>query len=309
MMTLENKHPNTTDDVALVADFLRSLEVERNLSPHTVRAYSHDLDRLIAWLKGEGIAVMAVNHRVMRHYLANLDQEHYTRRSINRHLSAIKTFYLWLVDTNMMDSSPISVVSGPKQSRTLPRRISAEDIAKLLSINDMTTPLGVRDQAILELFYASGARISEIASLRLTNIDYQRSQMTVMGKGSKERVLPLYPLALVALKTYVETARPTLVCKGHSVGDELFISKSGKAMGAEAIRLVFKRCLRNAGLDTSLSPHAVRHTYATELLENGADLRTVQELLGHASLTTTQIYTHLSVSHLKEVHKKAHPRS
>jgi integrase/recombinase XerD len=303
------KEDTATGDQRLVDGFLRSLEVERNFSVHTVRAYSTDLAAFLAWLERDAITLGAVNHRIMRRYLANLDRAHYARRSINRRLSAIKAFYLWLVDTGVAADNPISVVSGPKQPKGLPHRIGTEDMARLLAVNDVTTPHGARDQAILELLYASGARVSEIAALRLHDIDYPRSQMTVMGKGSKERVLPLYPLAVASLRRYVEDARPLLAARLATPVDTLFLSNRGRAMSADAIRTVFKRCLCAAGLDSALSPHTVRHTFATELLENGADLRSVQELLGHASLTTTQIYTHLSTAHLKEVHAKAHPRS
>lgn len=293
----------------LVAQFITSLAVERNLSSNTIRAYSIDLESFHDWLATQQIALMSVDHRVMRRYLADMDRARYLRTTINRRLSAIKTFFTWLVDIGQLESDPLSVVSGPKQPRHLPQRITTEDVDRLLAMPDSKTPDGLRDQTILELLYASGARISEVAGLKLADVDLAEQQITVMGKGSKQRIVPVHQLAVKSLRLYLLTARPQLSKSSDRAFDAFFLSTRGLPMGADAMRKMFKKYLAQAGLDASLSPHDLRHSFATDLVEAGADLRSVQELLGHASLSTTQIYTHLSTSHLKEVQKRAHPRS
>lgn len=294
---------------SLTDSFLAMLRIERNLSPHTIRAYSVDLADFNQWMRRQGISLAEFDHRSARHYLAEMDLSKYSRTTINRRLSAIKTFFSWLVETGELKANPLSVVSGPKQASHLPKPLVAQDISRLLEINDVSTPVGLRNQALLELFYASGARISEVAGLRISAIDFSQMQMTVMGKGSKQRIIPLHRLALRTLHEYLSMARPQLLNPSLPQTDSLFISTRGAAMSADSIRKVFKAILRQAGLDSSISPHDLRHTFATDLLEQGADLRSVQELLGHENLSTTQIYTHLSVGHLKTVHNQAHPRS
>jgi integrase/recombinase XerD len=284
------------------------LRVERNLSAHTIRAYGIDLDDFAAWLSNERFVLEDVDHRTMRSYLGELDRQHKSRRTINRRLSAIKTFFSWLVESGELPSDPLTVVSGPRQPRSLPSVLEEGAIKQLLSVSDTTTPEGLRNQAFIELLYASGARIAEVAALKVTDLDFRQMQVTLFGKGSKQRIVPLHPLALDTLQSYLETVRPKLLEKAKSPTSALFISTRGNAMSADMLRKVFKSVIQQAGLDESLSPHGIRHTFATDLLENGADLRSVQEMLGHASLSTTQIYTHLSIKHLKDTHKRAHPR-
>ncbi|MDR1422176.1 MAG: tyrosine recombinase XerC [Coriobacteriales bacterium] len=298
----------------LIDRFLKSLRVERNLSPHTIRAYAGDLASFSAWLIRQGLDVENIDHRTMRHFLAELSQASYARTTINRRLSALRSFYDWLVESGDIASNPLSVVSGPRQSKTLPAVLGGSDLQHLLSSSDTTTPTGLRDQAFLELLYASGARISEVAGLTLGDIDFDQGQIRVMGKGSKQRIIPLHRLALRTLQDYLTHARPELArnstqASSTQASSALFLSTRGQAMSADTLRKTFKACIRAVGLDSSLSPHAMRHSFATDLLSEGADLRSVQELLGHASLSTTQIYTHLSIGHLKEAHRKAHPRA
>lgn len=297
------------DTAQLIDSFLVMLRVERNLSPNTIRAYGSDLASLCDWMEREELDLAQIDHRAARRYLGELDRARYTRKTINRHLSAIKTFFTWLVETGVLGSESLEVVSGPKLPKHLPPTVGREDVERLLAINDVSTPIGLRNQAILELLYASGARISEVAGLAFDSIDFQRMQVLVFGKGSKQRIIPLHTLALRTLHEYMSIARPKLAGNAKGQTDALFLTTRGNAMSADSIRKMFKQCLIQAGLDTSLSPHALRHSFATDLLEGGADLRSVQEMLGHASLSTTQIYTHLSLKHLKEAHSRAHPRA
>lgn len=291
----------------LIEKYLISLEFERNLSPHTVRAYEDDLGDFSRWAVREGIDPLAMGHRGFRRYLANLDTAGYSRRTVNRHLSSLHGIYGWLAETGRIEDNPAAVVSGPKQAKSLPRLIPREEMERIMSVCDTSTANGLRDQAILELLYASGARVGEAAALGIDDVDFIQGQIKVCGKGNKERIIPLHPFALKTLRQYIRTARLELL--GAKESETLFISTRGNAMSTDAIRAVFKNVLKRAGADVSLSPHDVRHTFATGLLEGGADLRSVQEMLGHASLSTTQIYTHLSVAHLKDVHSQTHPRA
>jgi integrase/recombinase XerD len=293
----------------LIGSFLTVLRVERNLSPHTIRAYGTDLADFRAWAQRERLELEEVGHKAARRYLAEMDRARYSRTTINRRLSAIKAFFSWLVETGHLADDRLSVVSGPKLSRRLPVTFTTEDVKRLLEAHDCATPVGLRNRAIIELFYASGARVSEVAGLSVGSVDFTRMQVTVLGKGSKQRIIPLHRFALGTLHEYLTISRCELERHMDRPTDALFLTTRGNAMSADAIRKMFKLALRQAGLDETLSPHDLRHSFATDLLDNGADLRSVQEMLGHASLSTTQIYTHLSIGHLKDVHTRAHPRS
>ncbi|MDR2492616.1 MAG: tyrosine recombinase [Coriobacteriales bacterium] len=304
--------------------FVASLTIERNFSQHTVKAYASDLAQFLDWLERAGASLDKADHRVMRRYLADLDSARYARATVNRRLSAVKSFYRWLVMRGHLASNPTTVVSGPKRLRTLPSLVSHDELERLLAVvsSDVPaapeTPTELRDRCLVELLYASGARVSEVAALALRDVDYEQGQVRLLGKGSKERIVPLHAMALDLLKRYLKEARPVFCLKAaaRAGGAErpeqlqtLFLTGSGRAMSASAMRAALKRRLRTTGGDLALSPHALRHTFATDLLENGASLRSVQELLGHARLSTTQIYTHLSPAHLKDAYQKAHPRA
>lgn len=297
---------------ALIDRFCRYLNVQCNASVHTVRAYRTDLRSFARWCEREGIDPLTVGHRQIRRYLAYLDQARYARRTVNRHLSSVKGFYRWLVDQGVVASSPADVLQGPKQARPLPRVMRASDMERLLAVSVAdkdpadVTAVDVRNQALLELLYACGLRVSEASGLLVDRVDLEQGFVRVMGKGSKERIVPMHAAACEALRRYLDEARSALL--GGKTCSYVFVSTRGARMDAGAIRRVFKAALRAAGLDESLSPHAVRHTFATDLLAGGADLRSVQEMLGHASLSTTQIYTHLTPERLREAHHQAHPR-
>lgn len=288
-------------------DFLRHLRVERGLSENTVRAYALDIRSYFDWAARCGYDPLQVNHRRFRRYLAELNQAQYESSTISRHLSAVRSFFRFLNESGALQVNPAAAAATPKLHKGLPRKTSQSDVEQLLSVCELDTPAGLRDQAFLELLYASGARISELAKLEVGDIDVESMEVRLFGKGSKERIVPLYPVAVHAVCQYLEQGRPALLAKGPIAA--LFVSARGAAMSADSLRKVFKRRAAQAGLDPSLHPHDLRHAFATELVEGGADLRSVQEMLGHASLSTTQIYTHLSLQHIKDVYKQAHPRS
>lgn len=280
----------------------------RNLSPNTVRAYRCDLEAYLAWARREGVAPLRATHRELRGYLVELSRAGYTARTVNRRLSALRGLYRWMAREGVCDGAAAAALSSRKAPRPLPRAMSDDEARALLDGCVPDGPVGVRDRAFLELLYATGARISEVAGLRLGDVDFGGSQVRLFGKGSKERIVPMYASALEWVGRYLSEGRPALDGRGRG-GDALFLSTRGNPMSADALRTVFERRARGAGLDPSLTPHAMRHTFATELLGGGADLRSVQELLGHESLSTTQVYTHLSVDRLRQAAQRAHPRS
>lgn len=299
-----------------VEGYLESLRVEQNASEHTVRGYKVDIEAYLRWCKRTGADPLTIDHRGLRAYLGELDAARYARTTINRHLSSLRGFYRWLAIQGLVEGDPASVLAGPKQSRHLPHVIQTTEMVRLLRIHSALDLEGnaceqsaadLRDQAILEFLYACGARISEAANLRLGDIDFRSKLVKLFGKGRKERIVPLHNFCIDALQAYLRDGRPRLA--GSGTDDHVFLSSRGNPLSADAMRKMFKATVRAAGLDESLSPHDMRHTFATDLLDGGADLRSVQEMLGHASLSTTQIYTHMSVSRLKQVHSQAHPRA
>lgn len=294
-------------DEAIDAWCARLTEVRR-LSDNTVRGYRHDLGSFSDWARREGVAPLSITHRELRRYLTELSRSGYAATTVSRRLSALRGLYRWMLREGRCPSAAVAAVSSPKLSRTLPHTMSDDEATRLLATCSGSEPVDLRDRAFLELLYASGARISEAAGLRLGDVDFEQRQVTLFGKGSKERIVPLYDRALESLRAYVDHGRGVLLRPGNAT-DALFVSTRGNPMSADALRTRFERRIAEAGLEPGLTPHAMRHTFATELLSGGADLRSVQELLGHESLSTTQVYTHLSVDRLREAARSAHPRA
>lgn len=302
--------------LAELNSFCDALRVERNASEHTIRAYRVDVSDYLRWASRNDLNPLLASHRQLRRYLGELDRAGYSRTTVNRRLSALRGFFRWLNVMEIVEGDPVGVLQGPKQAQSLPSVIRPADMAKLLSVHssqgvDSNDPAwnssDLRDQAILEFLYACGARVSEASSLLVSDVDFTQGQVKVFGKGSKERIIPLHDMALASMRTYALQARPELL--GDNDCAWFFVSNRGNRMSADAIRKMFKKTLRAAGLDESLSPHDMRHTFATDLVSGGADLRSVQEMLGHASLSTTQIYTHVSSDRLRAIHRQAHPRA
>lgn len=289
--------------------FLRFLGSVRNLSPRTVASYRSDLQAFLRWCGRSGVDPSSLDPRQVRAYLADQRKARYAERTVSRRLSALRTFYGWLEREGDVEVNAPAAASGAKASRRLPEPMGDGDVVRMLGAVDRSDAAGLRDAAQIELMYASGARIAEVAALRVGDIDFSTATVRLFGKGSKERMVPLYPRALRAVGDYLADGRPELAAKGRRPSDALFLSSRGNPMGTDALRLRFERAATAAGLPSSVTPHTMRHTYATELLSGGADLRSVQELLGHASISTTQVYTHLSVDRLKEAALQAHPRS
>lgn len=301
-------------DRALLDGYLDHL-ILLNHSEQTIRAYGSDLCSFAQWCSERNIPLASPTHQQIRRYLGSLDMQGLSRKTSNRHLSALKGFYQWLMIAEGRDANPAAVLQGAKQPKTLPKTIAHQDMDKLLAVYTSEEQLkedpviALRNQALLELLYACGLRVSEVEGLTLSRMVLDQGFVSVVGKGNKERRVPLYQKAISVLERYLAEARPQLAVHAKQPCDACFLSTRGNPLKTSAIRSVFKRALELAGLDPSLSPHAMRHSFASDLLVGGADLRSVQELLGHASLSTTQIYTHLSPDHLKDVQQRAHPRA
>lgn len=291
-----------------MAAFCTYLRDVRNLSHNTTRAYETDLQAYVDWCRREGIDPLRITHPEVRSWLAELQDAGYATTTQNRHLSAVRSLYKWLVSRGVTTQDNVEAVASPKLSRRLPKTLSPDEVARLLDACEEDA-CGIRDRAMVELLYASGARISEVSGLNVVDVDLRGRQVRLFGKGSKERLVPLYPKACEACGRYIREARPELAAASRAAQNALFLSVRGRRMSATSLRLAFEALVGKAGLDPSITPHAMRHTFATQLLNGGADLRSVQELLGHESLSTTQIYTHVSIERLKAAALQAHPRS
>ena len=302
------------DIYGAVDAYLAFIARVEGVSPETVRAYGSHLEAYARWVERTGVDGLHPGVRDLRRYLAELHAAAYAPKTVAAHLSAVRSLYRWLVAEEVIDSDPASAISAPKLPKTLPHALSAEQLDALMAAPDTTAPGGLRDAAMLELLYASGARISELAGLDVGGVDAGERTVRLFGKGSKERIVPLYRRAVEATEAYLERGRPALLAAAGRTEPSgrpraLFVSARGRAMDAGSLRYRFEALVRAAGLPADITPHAMRHTFATDLLGGGADLRSVQELLGHASLSTTQLYTHLTPDRLRSALKCAHPRA
>lgn len=286
-------------------DFGTFLVGVRGLSQKTARSYLSDLKSFGVWCELQHIDPFKVTHRVLRMYFASLTNAEYARTSIARKIACLKAFYLYAQDQHLVEQNPTLLLVSPKLSKRLPKALQESETAELLEVNDKSSPLSLRDGAILEMFYASGMRVAELCALKINDIEFSQGYARVVGKGNKERMVPLHPLALKRIHLWLKEGR------GKFEKDPLpfvFISSRGNQLSPEAVRRIVKKAADCTGIQQHVTPHSLRHSFATDMLNEGVDLRTVQELLGHSTLSTTQIYTHVSNKRLKEVFKQTHPR-
>jgi site-specific recombinase XerD len=302
----------------LVDEYITFLGKERGLSPHTIRAYRVDLGHFCRYLEKAGMGdvegLKAVDHRFLRRYLSFLETSGYGRSSMGRKASAIKGFLRFGLERGWIHANPGAVLSPPRKPRRLPRVLKPEEIeAALERAVELDRRTFLRDMALVELLYACGLRVGELVKLDLGDVDFERQEIRVLGKGGKERVLPVHGRALGMLQAYLKAERPMLLVGSpeqcREGRDPLFVNLRGRRMSERGVRRVIYRLFRNLEGDRRVSPHTLRHSFATHLLQGGADLRVVQELLGHVDMNTTQIYTHLSKGQLKEVYRHTHPRA
>ena len=302
----------------LIDSFLDYLRSQKGYSDHTVKNYQVDLDHFLKFLanregstgeKGIAPELESIDFLVIREYLGRL-YGRYKRTTIARKLSAIRSFFYFLERKGLVQSNPAADISSPKQGRYIPSHLPVDEMFRLLEGPDRAKPLGLRDLAILEVLYSCGIRVSELSGLNVSSIDFDQRLVKVLGKGNKERIVPIGRKALEAIQEYVEATHPLRKKGSRDFQDEpLFINFRGGRLTTRSIGRIVKRYASQCGLMTEITPHSLRHTFATHLLDGGADLRSVQELLGHVSLSTTQKYTHVSLEKLMEVYDKAHPRS
>lgn len=287
--------------------FLEYLVVERGLRQNSLEAYQRDLNRYLTYLRGRGREAVSLERTEVPRYLLALRDAGLSPRSVGRHLSAIRQFHRFLVRQKLATEDPTSHLEAPRPWRRLPGVLSSEEVDRLLAVRDLATPQGVRNRAMLELMYASGLRVSELVGLRLGSVDLSLGIVRVVGKGDKERLVPLGDAAAESIRDYLKNGRPRLA-KGQA-SDHLFLGRHGGGLTRQMFWQIIKRAAIRAGVTMPVTPHTLRHSFATHLLERGADLRSVQLMLGHADIGTTQIYTHLNRAHLKAIYDKFHPRA
>ena len=293
-----------------LGEFLDYLTFERNASPNTVAAYRDDLESLLGFLCNDyftmardQLDLRRVDHLAVRAYLAHLARRKLSRSSIARHLSAMRSFFKYLMREAVVDANPARTVATPKREKHLPSVMQPSDVALLLEQPDTSTPLGARDRAFLELLYASGLRIAELVGIDIDDVELRARLVKVRGKGAKERIVPFGSKAEESLRAWLA------VREAPPEEEALFVNYRGQRITQRSVRRLFDGYVRAAALRAGISPHTMRHSFATHLLNAGADLRAIQELLGHASLSTTQKYTHLNDWELMKVYRKAHPRA
>ena len=296
--------PDVAPLIARIRSFLDFCRIEKGLAWNTVEAYRQDLDRF---------AVYVSNHEDtpdverIRHHVDSLYQSGLSSRSIARHMATLRNFHSFLLETGAAQADPTSLLAAPKQWQSLPKYLNNEQVNKLLSAPDATQPAGLRDHAMLEFLYATGLRVSELCKVRVSDVELKLGYVRILGKGNKHRLVPVGASAIQAVEEYLESGRSGLLKRRTS--PYLFVTSRGGAMTRQAFWKLLRRHGRKAGIFHDLTPHVLRHTFATHLLEGGADLRSVQEMLGHADISTTQVYTHVLRSRLRKTIDDHHPRA
>jgi integrase/recombinase XerC len=297
---------------SMVDEFLIYLRISRNSSICTFESYGLDLRQFLVFLEEEQVArVEKVDHLLIRKYLAKLKMEGFAKSSILRKVACIRSFFKYLCNQGYLQNNPVLGVANPKREKRLPEFLYLPEVNDLLNLPDKSSKLGLRNAAILEVLYSSGIRLQEIVGLTLRDIDFSRGYFRVFGKGGKERIVPFGGAAKRALEKYLKEVRPGLQAQNSTEPqfDNVFLNYRGTRLSGRSIQRLFDKYIKQLALNRKISPHTIRHTFATHLLENGADLRVVQELLGHIDISTTQIYTHLTKERIRSVYLKTHPRA
>ncbi|BBI98622.1 tyrosine recombinase XerD [Ferrigenium kumadai] len=296
------------NNAELLDEFCDNLWLEDGLSRNTLDSYRRDLRKFAAWLeKQRDATILLATHADIQGYLAHLVAKQKAKpSSTSRNISSLKRLFRYLLRQGKIDADPTLQIDAPKLPRNLPKSLTEQDVEQLLDAPDLQTPLGLRDRTMLEVLYASGLRVSELVTLRIAQVSMDMGVVRVMGKGSKERLVPLGEEALDWLRRYLAEGRPVLLA--GRVSDALFVTARGEGMTRQMFWYLIKKHAKTGGLHKPLSPHTLRHAFATHLLNHGADLRVVQMLLGHSDISTTQIYTHVARERLKQLHAQHHPR-
>jgi len=292
----------------MLETFLTYLVVIKGLSKNTSQSYKTDIEKLFTFVERKELdSITRLKSNLISEFLAELNISGLNISSINRCIVSIKQFFKYLMLENIIETDPTADLISPRMKKTIPDVLSLEDIEKILNVPDLTKFEGIRDSAMLEVLYASGLRVTELVELKQVNINYDHGYLIVMGKGSKERIVPIGLTSIKKINDYLELSRPHLV--KNELSDYLFITRRGTCFTRQGFWKLIKAYAKEAGIVKNISPHTIRHSFATHLLERGADLRTIQLLLGHSDISTTQIYTHVESKRLREIHKKYHPRA
>lgn len=287
--------------------FMHYLTVERGLARNTLDAYGRDLARYVEWLRGQEVTHPdQVSAAAVLRFIAKLKEDGLAPRSRSRVLATLRTFHKFLLGERLCSHNPTGQVAAPRSLAALPNTLSPRDVDALLASPRGEAPLAMRDRAMLETLYATGLRVSELVTLKLTDLQLDVGYLTAFGKRGKQRIVPLGEAAMRALRLYLESARPRHIGRGDSPC--VFLNRSGEGLTRQGFWKIIKRRAREAGIYRNITPHTLRHSFATHLLENGADLRSVQAMLGHADISTTQIYTHVTRERLRQIHARHHPR-
>lgn len=296
-----------------LAEFLRSLSLEKNASDHTVKSYREDLTQVLEFFRtkyeGQKLTPAQITSRHLRAFTVWLSEQGYAKTTIARRIAAVRTWFKFLARNGAVNTNPADGLRAPRQDKKLPHFLSVDSLKALLEAPPADDPLGLRDRAILEILYSAGLRVSELTGLNLDDIDLDAGVATIRGKGKKERLAFFGPVSLKALKVWLQARSTLLAEKIVKKSEAVFLNKHGTRLTTRSVGRLTEKYLAQAGLDPRTSPHTLRHSFATHLLDRGADIRSVQELLGHSSLATTQIYTHVTTQRLKDSYDKAHPRA
>ncbi|BAQ57331.1 site-specific tyrosine recombinase XerD [Lactobacillus acetotolerans] len=292
-----------------IEDYLRYSQIERGLSENTITAYRQDLYEFLDFIKKEGMTSWPTKAVDIDAFLARQRDLDKATSSISRMISSLRKFYQWLARQDIQKINPMLEIDPPKKEHRLPVALTEEEVTTLLKQPDVDKKLGLRDRALLETMYATGIRVSELINLKLKNLHEDLKLVKVLGKGSKERLIPISEVALSWIKRYEKKVRDPLLLQKNKSSEFIFLNNRGEALTRQAVWQIIKRYCKMAEIEKDVTPHTLRHTFATHLLENGADLRVVQEILGHSDISTTQIYTNLTQKHILQVYKKTHPRT
>ncbi len=292
-----------------IEDYLRYSQIERGLSENTITAYRQDLYEFLDFIKKEGMTSWPTKAVDIDAFLARQRDLDKATSSISRMISSLRKFYQWLARQDIQKINPMLEIDPPKKEHRLPVALTEEEVTTLLKQPDVDKKLGLRDRALLETMYATGIRVSELINLKLKNLHEDLKLVKVLGKGSKERLIPISEVALSWIRRYEKKVRDPLLLQKNKSSEFIFLNNRGEALTRQAVWQIIKRYCKMAEIEKDVTPHTLRHTFATHLLENGADLRVVQEILGHSDISTTQIYTNLTQKHILQVYKKTHPRT
>ncbi|MGM7681711.1 tyrosine recombinase XerC [Cytobacillus sp. Hm23] len=290
--------------------FIEYLQIEKNYSEYTIMHYKNDILHFLQFMNQQAIdKLLDVSYADVRIYLTELHSKKYARKSIARKVSCLRSFFAFLLREELVNENPFSIVALPKQEQRIPQFLYEEELKQLFAVSDITTPLGLRNQAILELLYATGIRVSECCNIQIQDLDFSIGTVLVTGKGNKQRYVPFGSFAHESIEKYISEGRQILQDKSQVKTGHLFLNYRGEPLTARGVRVILDKMIKQASITIHISPHVLRHTFATHLLNEGADMRSVQELLGHEHLSSTQIYTHVTKDHLRNIYMKHHPRA